>query len=297
VKVDRGSTVKKGDVLIVLDAPELASQAAEAQAKVAGDKSTVDRLEAAQRQVQGAVAEHDIELAHDALRASSAKLEALQTLEGYLTLSAPFDGVVTARDVSPGALVGPPAGGKGAPLFRIELVSKLRLTVAVPENQTSAIKLGDTLEFTVRAWPGRKFKGTVARPARSVDVRTRTMPIELDVDNADNALSPGMYAIVRWHTKRSAPTLFVPESAIVQGTDKTFVVRIKNASADPVTVARGASMQGLVEVFGDLQAGDLVAKRGSEELKAGTPLTLREPAASSASPSAAPAPSASSGGK
>ena len=285
VKADRGSTVKKGDVLAQLEAPELTSQRTEAEAKLAGEKSTVGRLQAAQKQTPGAVAEHDIELAQAALRASSAKVTALRTMESYLVVTAPFDGVVTERNIHPGALVGPPTGGKGTPMLKMERVAKLRLTIAVPEDQTSAVKAGDVLDFTVPAWPLRKFKALVARVAHAVDVKTRTMPIECDVDNADGALSSGMYATVAWHQRRSAPTLFVPDSAIVQGTDKTFVVRIRDGKADPVTVRRGVSMTGLVEVFGDLHAGDVVAKRGSEELKPGTPVTLRPPAAPSASAS------------
>jgi RND family efflux transporter MFP subunit len=275
VKVDRGSAVKKGDLLVRLDAPELASQRAEAEARVAGDRSTRDRLRAAQKQTPGAVAEHDIELAEAALGASSARAAALRSMESYLVVTAPFDGVVTERDIHPGALVGPPTGARGTPLLRMESVARLRLTVAVPEDQTSALRLGDAIEFGVRAWPQRRFQASLVRVAHSVDTRTRTMPVELDVDNQDGALSAGMYATVSWHARRPAPTLFVPESAVCQGTEKTFLVRIKDGVADPVTVQRGVSIAGTVEVFGNLKAGDVVAKRGSEELKAGTPVTLR----------------------
>ncbi len=272
VKVDRGSTVKKGDLLVRLEAPELTSERLEAEAKLAGDKSTLDRLQAANRQTAGAVAQHDIDLAQAAVRAGAAKVESLRSLESYLAVFAPFDGVITERDIHPGALVGP---GKGPPLLKMESIAKLRLTVAVPEDETSAVKTGDAVEFRVRAWPQRKFQGVVDRVAHSVDVKTRTMPIELDVDNGDGALSAGMYASVSWHVRRPGPTLFVPESAVVQGTDKTFVVRIQDGKADPVTVQRGAAMAGLVEVFGDLRAGDRIAKRGSEEMKPGAALEVR----------------------
>jgi len=275
--VDRGSVVKKGDVLAALEAPELTSQRAEAEAKSAGDEATLDRLQAAHAQMAGAVAEHDVEVARAASRATKAKLDSLRTLEGYLVVTAPFDGVVTQRSVSLGALVGPAVGGKGTPMMTMETVAKLRLTVAVPEEQTSAVRPGDVLGFGVRAWPQRRFEGKIVRVAHAVDPRTRTMPVELDVDNADGSLSSGMYATVAWHVHRPTPTLFVPESAIVQATDRTFVVRIKDGKADPVTVQRGTNAGDGVEVFGDLHPGDTVAKRGSEELKAGTPLTLRGP--------------------
>lgn len=277
--VDRGSIVHKGDVLAQLDAPELTSQRVEADARVSGDQSTVQRLEAADQKAPGAVAGHDIELAKAALRASAARQQSLRALEGYLTILAPFDGVVTERSVSVGALVGPPSGGRGTPMLKMESVAKLRLTVAVPEDKTSGVVVGDALEFTVRAWPQRRFKGAVVRFAHAVDVRTRTMPVELDVENADRVLSAGMYAMVAWHVRRPTPSFFVPDSAVVQATDRTFVVRVRDGKADPVVVQRGLANAGLVEVFGELHAGDVVAKRGSEEMKAGVSVSLR-PAAS-----------------
>ena len=84
-----------------------------------------------------------------------------------------------------------------------------------------------------------------------------------------------MYVSVAWHARRPAPSLFVPEGAIAQGTERSIVVRIKDGRADPVVVQRGMAMAGLVEVFGDLRADEIVAKRGSEELKAGTPVSIR----------------------
>jgi membrane fusion protein, multidrug efflux system len=276
VSVDRGSVVKRGDVLVRLEAPEIASQRAEVEAKAESDTTTLERLKAAQKQTPGAVAQHDIELAEGSARASGSKVASLRTMESYLVVSAPFDGVITERSVHPGALVGPPSGAKATPMLRMESVSQLRLTVPVPEDQASAVKPGDVLEFTVRSWPGQRFKATVARVAHAVDTKTRTMPIELDVDNKEAKLSSGMYATVAWHARRPGATLFVPESAVVQGTDKTAVVRLKDGKADPVVVQRGLVMNGLVEVFGDLHAGDVVAKRGSEELKPGTPVALRD---------------------
>jgi len=281
LKVDRGSVVKRGDLLVQLEAPELTSQRLEAEARVAGERSTVQRLEAAQRQTAGAVAQHDVELADAAQQVSEARAAALRTLEGYLLLTAPFDGVVTERNVHPGALVGPPNSARGVPLLKLETTARLRLTVAVPEGQTSAIAIGEPLEFTVAAWPQRRFSAPIARLGKAVDPRTRTMAVECDVDNADGALTSGMYAGVAWHERRPKPSLFVPPSAVVQGTDKTFVVRLRDGKAEPVPVRRGVTSGGLVEVFGELHAGEVVARRGSEELKAGTPVTPRAPAPAS----------------
>lgn len=268
VLVDRGSIVKSGQLLITLVAPELAAQRAEAQAKLLGDKSTLDRLHAA-AETPGAVAAHEIEVDQATVSADEARVQSLRQMEKYLTITAPFDGVVTERNVHPGALVGPPSGATGSPMLRIEQVSQLRLTVPVPENLVGAISEGTTAAFTVSAWPGQAFSGITRRVSHAVDPQTRAMPVELDVDNASGRLAPGMLADVKWPVKRGSPSLFVPPSSIVQSTEKTFVVRVDGGTVDRVPVQRGAAQGQLVEVFGALQEGDSVALRGSEELRPG----------------------------
>jgi RND family efflux transporter MFP subunit len=275
VPVDRGSRVKSGQLLAALVAPELATQRAEAEAKVQADKSTFDRLSAAAK-TEGAVAGHDVELAQAALRAAQAHVQTLRAMEQYLTMTAPFAGVVTERNVHPGALVGPQAGA-ASPMLRLEQVDKLRLTVPVPENLVGVIDEGSAAKFSVRAWPGESFSGTTRRISHSVEPRTRAMMVELDVDNADGRLAPGMFADVEWPVRRSRPTPFVPAGAIVQSTEKTFVVRIQDGTIEHVPVQRGSTAGDLVEVFGALNEGDLVARRGSEELRAGARVAVRMP--------------------
>jgi RND family efflux transporter MFP subunit len=276
VPVDRGTRVKKGQLLVHIVAPEVGAQRAEAQAKLLADQSTAQRLESAAK-TPGAVSQNELELAQAAVHADEARVASISALEQYLTVTAPFDGIITERNVHPGALVGPQGAGSTTPMLKLEEVSKLRLTVPVPESLAGAIAEGAPAPFFVRAYPGTAFTGTVARVARSVDARTRSMPVELDVDNSDGRLAPGMFADVKWRIKREAPSLFVPPSAVVQSTERTFVVRIKDGLADPVAVSRGTSAGDLIEIFGALSAGDAVALRGSEDLKAGTPVTARAP--------------------
>ena len=268
VLVDRGTRVKQGQLLVTIVAPELAAQRAEAQAKLQGDKSTFDRLSAA-AQTPGAVAGHEVEVAQATMQADQARVDSLRAMEQYLALTAPFDGVVTERNVHPGALVGPQGGVSAAPLLKIEQVHKLRLTVAVPESLVGGIAENAHASFTVRSFPGVKFDGVTKRVSSSIDPKTRSMPVELDVDNADGRLAPGMFASVVWPVKRTTPSLFVPPSAIAQSTDRTFVVRIKDGTVEQVPVQRGISQGELVEVFGALDASDVVAKRGSEDLRNG----------------------------
>ncbi|HEX8795815.1 MAG TPA: efflux RND transporter periplasmic adaptor subunit [Polyangiaceae bacterium] len=277
VPVDRGSRVKKGDLLVSVVAPELGAQRAEAQAKLDGDKLTLERLSAA-AQTPGAVAQEEVDVARAKVDADKARLDSLRTAEQYLTVTAPFEGVITERNIHPGALVGPQGSGDSTPMLRLQQVSTLRLTVAVPEGLAGAIAEGATVSFTVRAFPAVTFTGTIRRISHSVDPATRSMPVELDVDNTDGRLAPGMFADVLWPVKRTTPSLFVPAWAIVQSTERTFVARIRDGVVEQVPVQRGATQGDLVEVFGALADGDTVAKRGSEELRDGTRVEVHAPA-------------------
>ena len=131
------------------------------------------------------------------------------------------------------------------------------------------------MPFKVTAFPGATFTGTVARIARSVDVATRTMAVELDVDNADGRLAPGTFCQVRWPVRRTGPSLFVPTASVASTTDRTFVVRIRGGKAEWVDVTTGLTAGPLIEVFGDLAAGDEVAGRGTDELRPGTEVRAR----------------------
>jgi membrane fusion protein, multidrug efflux system len=270
IAVDRGSSIKKGQLLARLSAPELAAQRAEAESKVAAAKSTYDRLKSASA-TPGAIAGHDLEVAEAGMNADKSRVDSLRALESYLYVRAPFDGVVTERNVHPGALVGPPTGPNAPPMLRVEKIDHLRVTVAVPEADAAAVAIGTPASFTVSTYPGQKFTGKVARVAHEIDPKTRTMAVELDFDNAGpKPLVPGAYAEVLWPVHRDAPSLFVPPSAIATTTERTFVDRVRDGKIEQVTVGRGVAMGDLVEVFGDLAAGDQVLKRGSEVLAPGT---------------------------
>jgi RND family efflux transporter MFP subunit len=277
ISVDRGSKIKKGQLLARLSAPELASQRAEAESKVVAAKSTYDRLKTASA-TPGAIAGHDLEVAEAALNAEKSRVDSLRTLEGYLYVRAPFDGVVTERNVHPGALVGPPASAAVPPMLRVEKIDHLRVTVAVPEADAGAVVVGTPASFTVSTYPGQKFAAKVARVAQAIDPKTRTMAVELDFDNTGaKPLVPGAYAEVQWPVHRDTPSLFVPPSAIATTTERTFVDRVRDGKIEQVTVGRGVQMGDLVEIFGELAVGDQVLKRGSEVMAPGTPVVVAAP--------------------
>ncbi len=277
IGVDRGSQVKKGQVLVRLTAPELTAQRVEAEAKLHSDDITHERLVTAAA-TPGVIAPNDVHIAQRTVEADRARVKTLKEMESYLVITAPFDGVITTRNVHPGALVGP-AGGGGAganpPLVRLEHTAHLRLMVPVPEAYTGGIAPGQGVTFTVPAFPGRAFSGTIARIAHSVEMKTRTMPVEIDVDNQSGLLAPGMFPEVAWPVRRLEPTLFVPAKAVVTTTELTFVIRIRQETVEWVKVQKGRSVGNLVEVFGSLSAGDSVVARGTDELRAGTTVAPR----------------------
>jgi RND family efflux transporter MFP subunit len=304
VNVDRGSKVRAGQLLASLEAPELVAQRSEAQsklqaaeaqlsvarAKADADKGTFARLKAASA-TPGVVAGNDVVIAEktadgsanqvlaaeQSVEAARQALNAIRDMEGYLRMTAPFAGVITERNVHPGALVGPSTSGAGAtPLLRLVDTDQLRLVVPVPEAYTAAMRSGAEIPFTVAAYPGQTFSGKVARIAQAVDVSTRTMAVELDVANGDGRLAPGTFCQVRWPVRRSGPSLFVPSASVATTTDRTFVIRIRNGKTEWVDVKTGLTSGALVEVFGDLRAGDEIAGRGTDELRPGTDVRPRE---------------------
>jgi membrane fusion protein (multidrug efflux system) len=303
ISVDRGSAVKKGQLLVRLVAPEIPAQRAEAQSKLQGavaqraeataklgaEESTYERLKSAAA-TPGVVAGNDLEVAQKAVEGSRARLEAareseeaaksalrsLTEIQEYLQVRAPFDGVVTERNVHPGALVGPTTGSNSSvPLLRVEQIARLRLVVPVPEKYVAGMTNGAEVDFSVPAFPNQTFTGTVARIAHSVDVKTRTMPVELDVTNPKGRLASGMFPEVLWPVRRSEATLFVPTSSVARTTEATFVVRVHDGAAEWVNVKTGEVDGKLIEIFGDLQAGDTVAVRGTDELRPGMRVTAK----------------------
>ena len=242
VTVDRGSRVHRAQLLVKLTAPELVSQRSQAdaavkaaqsqlataQAKLASDNGTyLHMVEAAK--TPGVLAENDVLVAGQTVSADkglveaanqnvSAAKEALRSVsqtESYLMITAPFDGVVTTRNLHPGALIGPASGAGGAqPILQIVDDKRLRLAVPIPEAQVGDMKTGQLVSFTVPAYPGQTFKAPIERISREVDEKSRTMPVELDVKNPDGRLSPGSFTNVSWPLQRSYPTLFVPTTAV-----------------------------------------------------------------------------------
>jgi membrane fusion protein, multidrug efflux system len=296
VLVDRGSFVKEGELLVQLSAPEMMahisqaqaqltsaeSDEAQAEAQLAAAQSTYSRLEQASK-TPGAVAENDTLQAKQQTEAAEAlvqsrrqnveslksNVKSQQDLAAYLRVTAPFEGVISTRYVHPGALVGP---GSDVALLQLDQISHLRLAVSVPEADVAGLVKGMKVDFKVPAFPDRTFSGVIARPAFALDMRTRTMPVELDVLNPQRLLAPGMYPSVLWPVERSGPSLLVPPSSVVTTTERVFVIRNNNGDAQWVDVRQGPTVGNLVEVIGHLKPGDEIVERGTDEIRDGSEL-------------------------
>jgi membrane fusion protein, multidrug efflux system len=292
ITVDRGSSVKAGELIAELRAPELQAQIAEAESKVQGAESdraqaeaqlnaaqsTYDRLKKAS-ETPGAIAGNELIQAEQQVDAAKAvvraraqavaaarnAVQAQKDVQAYLRIAAPFDGVVTERMAHPGALVGPNTD----PLVTIEQVSRLRIIVPVPEQNLGGLTHGATVGFRVPAYPERVYTGTVARSAHMLDPKTRTMVVELDAANRDGSLAPGMYPTIKWPVQTGKAALWVSRTAVVTTSERTFVIRDRDGHAEWVDVKKGSADGDLVEVSGNLHAGDRVVRRATDEIREG----------------------------
>jgi membrane fusion protein, multidrug efflux system len=297
VLVDRGSKVRRGQLLVELSAPEMKAQTAaaeatfhqaeadqsQAEAQAAGIESTFSHLQEAaktpgavagnelvQSQKERDAAESLVSSRKAATRAAEDRLRATKELEGYLRVTAPFDGTITDRFVHPGILV--PAGGH-TPLLKLQQTGHLRLTVPVPESYVGHLVLGAVVTFRVASQPGRTYSAKIARIANALDSQNRTMMVELDAHNSDGSLAPGMYPTVEWPTSSAEPLLLVPATSVVSTTERTFVITAVNGHAHWVNVRKGAAFGDQVAIRGDIKQGQKVVKRASDELREGTPLS------------------------
>src|SRR5216683_697324 len=297
IRVDRGSRVHKGELIIRLSAPELVAQRAQAesalraaeaqlttaQAKLASDNGTYLHLVSAAK-TPGVVAENDVMVASQTASADQGQVQSAESnvaaarnalrsvaqLESYLNIYAPFDGIVTTRNLHPGALVGPASGPSGTmPIVQIVDTTHLRLVVPVPGAYAGETQVGQQVTFSVPAHPGETFHAPIARISHDVELNTRTMPVELDIHSRDSRLSPGSYSSVKWPVHRGAPTMFVPVSAVTNDQQRTFVERVRDGKAEWVDVVTGLSVGGNIEVFGDLKPGDEVIRNATDAIRPG----------------------------
>jgi multidrug efflux pump subunit AcrA (membrane-fusion protein) len=232
--------------------------------KVLTEKGAVSRQDgdnsstAAKTAVASVVAQQKtVSAAEEYVRASQATLERLLTLQGYEQITAPFAGIITARNVDVGALIsatgsslGPARSNAAAPsdlpsggeIFRLAEISRLRILVAVPQTSAPGIQIGQGATVTVQQNPNQTFKGTVTRTSSSLDAQSRTLLTEVDVANPKGVLLPGMYAMVAFITERSDPPFLVPDAALVVRASGTVLAVLKPLTAEEQEKARAEGM-------------------------------------------------------
>jgi len=282
LKVDIGDKVSKGQLLAVLEAPETVASYAQANADVQTARSKyLGSLDAYKRivnaaKVEGTIAAGELEKARSLMMADSAALNATRSktnafaqLKDYLTIRAPFSGIVTQRNVDPGTLV---SAGNPKPLLVVENISTLRLRVPVPESYTAANAETSTINFTVDAQPDVTYQAKLSRKAGALNLANRTETWEFLFSNSDHQLKSGMFANAILKLGRKAPSFLVPASAVATNLEKRFVIRLKNGKAEWVDVRNGMSLGDRTEIFGDLSEQDTLLIRATDEIKAGTAL-------------------------
>jgi membrane fusion protein (multidrug efflux system) len=281
--VDVGSEVKAGQLLVTLDAPELSSRLAGAESRLKSQeaiymasKSQYDRLYETSK-TPGTISQNDLDQAAARKNSDMAQWDAAKAAykevmitRGYLEIRAPFNGVVSTRNANPGAYVGPSGKGSELPMFTLQEQRKLRLIVGVPEAYTGFLANKQAVQFTVKALPNETFKGIVNRLSGALDSRLRSERIEIDVENNNRKLLPGMIAEVNIPFPAKDSTMIVPKTALVNSTERVFVIRVVNNKAEWVDVKKGREISGKIEVYGNLQPGDQLVKKASEEIRDGS---------------------------
>ncbi len=280
---DVGTQVKEGQLLATMEAPEIKSQLVAAESRLhsqealfKASQANYDRLLATSK-TPGTISQNDLDQALARMNSDKAQLDAAQAaqkeisvMQGYLEIRAPFSGIISVRNISLGAYVGPSGKGSEFPLFTLNEQSRLRLVVYVPEAETRYLHLNDEIAFTVKAFPNQSFTGKVKRLAGALDKKLRAQRIEMDVPNEHHQLLPGMIAEVRLALSSNPNSWIVPRSAVVNSTERIFIVRVKDQKAQWINVQTGLEAAGKVEVYGPLQEGDQVVVTASEEIREGS---------------------------
>jgi membrane fusion protein, multidrug efflux system len=283
LKVDIGSRVKTGQLLVTLEAPELSAQLAAAESRMKSQEAIYTSSNATYNRMlktsnrPGTIAKNDLEIAKAKMESDLAQWDAAKssyaeatTILQYLTISAPFDGVISSRNVNLGAYVGPSGKGSEAPIFTLQELKHLRLVISIPEAYTSYIKLGDVVQFSVAAFPDRIFSGKISRRASAMDTQLRSERVELDVFNTGDQLSPGMVTEAKLALTGSDSAFVVPKAAVINSTDGIYMIRSDGGAAERIAVKKGRETDSLSEVFGDLHVGDRFVRKGSEEIRNGS---------------------------
>ncbi len=282
--VDIGSRVKNGDLLAVISAPEVDDQLTQARAQLQQMQASLEQTEANralahvtnqrttplvkqgwetqqngdQTRLNLAAQNAAVDVAKSNIQAQKAQIARLERAQSYERVLAPFDGVITQRNIDIGSLVAADATS-GTPMFAIAHDNVLRVVVYVPQDAALQLKPGMEATLDVAELPGRSFKGKVARTANSLSPDTRTLRVEADIANPDRTLSPGLYGTVHFRVPRPSPVVMVPSSALIFDQHGMQVATFADGAAHIEKVSIGEDDGAIVQIATGLKAGqDLI---------------------------------------
>jgi len=287
---DIGSKVKKGELLAAIDTPEIDQELSQARAAREQVKSALDLAKisadrwanlrksdsVSQQEADQQASGYQQALAN--LAAADANVRRLEQLESFKNVYAPFSGVLTRRNVDPGALINSGAGAAGQQLFNIARVDPLRVYVSVPQAYAPSMKTGVKAAVTLQEFPGQKFLGMVARTADAIDSATRTLNTEVDVPNKDSKLLPGSFGQVHFATGTSVPRITIPVNAMLfraEGPRVAVVDKDSKVHLQPITIGRdfGATL----EILGGLDVSNQIIINPSDSLEEGQQVHVAKP--------------------
>jgi membrane fusion protein (multidrug efflux system) len=283
---DVGSEVKKGQLLATMEAPEIGSQVAGAQSKLRSvealyiaTKANYQRLLETSK-TPGTISPNDLDMALAKQKSDYAQVQAAQAAyrevtntREYLQIRAPFNGIISARNISAGAYVGPSGKGSELPMFTLQEQGNLRLSVAVPEAYTGFLNTRSEVSFKVKSMPNQTFTARVKRMSGTLDTRLRSERIEMDVVNASKRLLPGMIAEITIPLPSGDSTFIIPKSALGNSTERLFVIKITDKKAQWIDVKKGREADGKTEIYGKLAVGDTIVTTANEEVRDGSDIS------------------------
>ena len=291
--VDIGTHVKQGQLLAEIDTPEIDQQLEQARAdlKNAQANEQLAQITAARWQnlfKTNSVSKQETDQAISDLSARQASVDSmtanvhrLEQLQSFEKVYAPFAGVITARNTDIGALINAGAGGVPQELFHMAAVNRLRVYVAVPEVDSQAAQTGAKATLTLDEFPGEIFQGTIVRDSDSIDLASRTLNVEVDVDNAQNRIKTGAYAFVHLKSPRSPHTstqsLTIPANTLLFRSEGLRVGVVRNGHAELVPITIGRDFGATVEVVAGLQPTDQVIVNPSDSLASGNRVQVSAP--------------------
>jgi membrane fusion protein, multidrug efflux system len=258
IKVDKGDRVRRGQLLAILDTPDLDKQVADAKANYWLQAVTDKREQYLVR--QAVIAQQDADNTHSAMLQAKATYEQLLAEQGYKVITAQFDGIISARYVDPGALIPQSTASiSGTPIVSMSSLAPLRVYAYVPQNLALFIKNGDPATISLYEIPGRIFKGPIIRHPNALDTASRTMLVEVDLPNTDLSLYPGMYARLSMTVDSPQKGQMVRDDALVFRGGRVYVPVVRQDRLHLVEVTLGYDNGQKVVVDGDMHSDDLVA--------------------------------------